>query len=143
LGSWGSLPDYTIIINNLKNIKMANKKIIVVTNIKTLDDGLNGEKRFSLREDRENYCTLVSTDGKCNVKVGDKIIAMEQDITLKNGTPATGFYFLKHYSDAVVQADAARDYNVIVEEAIAKRRFEAQKYAAPTAITMDALNAGV
>jgi hypothetical protein len=122
---------------------MANKKIIVVTNVKPLADGQDGAKRFSLREDRENYCTLVSSDDKCSVKVGDKIIAIEQDIELKDGTPAKSWYFLKQFTDAVVQADAARDYNVIVDEAIAKRRFEAQKYAAPAAITMDVLNTTV
>lgn len=92
-----------------------SKKVIKIKTVKPLADGKNGEKRFSLYEDRDNHGVFVHKEGETMPKVGDEVVVTELDITTKDGEKTKGWYFLKFNTADGRKSDAGRDYDMLIE----------------------------
>ena len=90
------------------------QKVLQVNSIKPLTDGPNGQKRFTLKESKSDFCVFINDGTTKQPVVGDKVVALEREITLKDGSTATGWYFEKEFTTANLKADVNRDYGHVV-----------------------------
>lgn len=124
---------------------MKKRKLIVVKSIKRLAKtknaaGVEGPERFSLYEDRENFCIYSLKAGETateangiitavgTIKVGDEVIGIEEDITTNDGQSVKQYYFLTDAKlEDYVKRQVSRDVNLAVENATALVRAEHAK----------------
>lgn len=100
-----------------------NKKTLFVNRIKTLADGQNGEKRFSLYENGEHFCIVVvakdDTERLAEIQalLKKEVIAVEREITTNDGSPAMQWYLLTEEAvDTYASREAKRDVNVLIAQ---------------------------
>lgn len=113
-----------------------NKKTLTVTSIKALAKtknaaGVEGPERFSFYENREHFCIYSLKDGDTvtkdpngkitavgGVKLGDEVIAIEEEITTNDNQTVKQYYFLTSVkAEDYVKAEASRNVNARVEMA--------------------------
>jgi hypothetical protein len=98
-------------------------RILSISKIADLEDGQNGEKRYSLRDGKTEFCVAVIPEGESlDAKVGDTVVAVERSVTTNEGETVTQWYFDRVIKDPIVWANqqALKDGDVLVEMAKAK-----------------------
>lgn len=106
-----------------------NKKTLYVNRIKTLADGQNGEKRFSLYENGEHFAiAVVAADDaerleEIKALKNKEIIAVERTIVTADGSEASQWYLLtEEAAESYATREAKRDVNAMIE---AKKELQA------------------
>ncbi len=91
------------------------KKSLKVNQIRSLDDGQNGEKRYTLWENKEHFCVAVvgknsdGTPGTLSVKEGQTVVAIQRTLKNAEGQDITQWYFLDDNAADYVRREADRD----------------------------------
>lgn len=91
------------------------RKIITVKTVKELaKKGANGQKRYSLYEDRMNHAVFTENPNHTLPKEGEKVLVMEQEVTTTDGQVVKGWYYVAPFTQQLVKAEAARDFDAQV-----------------------------
>jgi hypothetical protein len=127
------------------------KKSIYVEQVKALEDGQNGEKRYSLRESGEHFCVLVQKDGDDTIDTiekvrtlyqGKEVIAITRKFTNEAGEERENWFFLNAQNvDAYVQREANRDIDAKINVAKAITLAKVTKETRAAGVDLSAITA--
>ena len=87
------------------------RKIIKIASIKELKPSQTGQKRYSLYENRSNFCIFTENANFKLPAIGAEVLCQEQEITLADGTKTNGWYFVEPFTKDTVNSEVNRYFN--------------------------------